>query len=187
MKDLKKLTRMQGEYFVIAFLFVMVTGVFVLYGVQYGDTLTQVHDNIMEYGFMQMHFWLCASLLVVLIVRTFFASGRENMEFLKTLPVKKGSWHIFDTVAGVVFILAVHVAIFLIYFGMMRLDGTQLVSLGKLFLYSIGASIAEYHVFLIVGYLLRKVWDSFVKKYMKYIEAGEERRWIEHTKQATKK
>ena len=100
MRDLKKLTHMQGGYFVVAFLFVVAFGLCIFYGVQYGETLEQVHYNMMQYGFLQMNSWFVVCLAVLLLVRSLFASGRENREFLATLPVKRKSWYVFDTGRG---------------------------------------------------------------------------------------
>ena len=180
MKDLKKLSRMQGGYFVVAFLFVVALGVFVFSGVQYGETLEQVHAGMMEYGFKQMHSWFAVCLAVVLLVRSLFASGRENKEFLATLPVKRKSWYIFDTVVGVVFVLAIHVVMFVAYVFMMKLGTTEMVSLGKLMIKGTCFSIVEYQIFWLEGYLTKCLFQWIGKKYLKCMEKGEEKRWAKH-------
>lgn len=187
MKDLKKLTRMQGGYFATAFLFLLAMGVFGLYALQYGDNPEAVHRNMMQEGFRELHFLLAQGLLFVLIIRTFFADGRGNREFLQTLPVKKKSWYLFDTFAGVVFILAMHLAMFFIYSWRIKLAAVQMVSLGKLFLDGMLLSIVEYHGFLLLGHLLEKAVGFFQKRYVKYLEEREEKTWAEYTKQRIKK
>lgn len=177
MKDLKKLTRMQGEYFIIAFLFTVVLCIFGLYAVQYGKTRMEVHENMMSYGFKELHVWLGVALFVILIVRSFFVSGKENREFLQTLPVKKKSWYLFDTISGIVFIFGIYFIMFLVYYIVMKLDGIKLVSLGKLFLRGMGASVVEYHVILGAGYLLKALYSFCSKSYQNTLEKKEEKTW----------
>lgn len=177
MRDLKKLTRMQGGYFGVAFLFVVAFGVCIFYGVQYGETLEQVHYNMMQYGFWQMNNWFAVCLAVLLLVRSLFASGRENREFLATLPVKRKSWYLFDTVAGIVFVVAVYVVMFVAYLSMMKLEQTEVVSLGKLMTEGICFNIVLYQIFWFEGYLTKCVFQWIGKRYLKYMEKGESKRW----------
>lgn len=177
MKDLKKLTRMQGGYFVVAFLFVVAFGLCIFYGVQYGETLEQVHYNMMQYGFLQMNSWFVVCLAVLLLVRSLFASGRENREFLATLPVKRKSWYVFDTVAGIVFVLAVYMVMFVAYISMMKLERIEIVSLGKLMAEGIGFNIVLYQILWFEGYITKCIFQWFGKRYLKHMEKGEEKRW----------
>ena len=177
MKDLKKLSRMQGGYFVVAFLFVVAFGLCIFYGVQYGETLEQVHYNMMQYGFLQMNSWFVVCLAVLLLVRSLFASGRENREFLATLPVKRKSWYVFDTVAGIVFVLAVYMVMFVAYISMMKLERIEIVSLGKLMAEGIGFNIVLYQILWFEGYITKCIFQWFGKRYLKHMEKGEEKRW----------
>ncbi|MBQ5674879.1 MAG: hypothetical protein IIV45_07340 [Lachnospiraceae bacterium] len=163
MKDLKKLTRMQGGYFVVAFLFVVAFGLCIFYGVQY--------------GFLQMNSWFVVCLAVLLLVRSLFASGRENREFLATLPVKRKSWYVFDTVAGIVFVLAVYMVMFVAYISMMKLERIEIVSLGKLMAEGIGFNIVLYQILWFEGYITKCIFQWFGKRYLKHMEKGEEKRW----------
>ena len=176
MKDLKKLTRMQGGYFVVAFLFVVAFGLCIFYGVQYGETLEQVHYNMMQYGFLQMNSWFVVCLAVLLLVRSLFASGRENREFLATLPVKRKRWYVFDTVAGIVFVLAVYMVMFVAYISMMKLERIEIVSLGKLMAEGIGFNIVLYQILWFEGYITKCIFQWFGKRYLKHMEKGEEKR-----------
>ena len=180
MKDLKKLTRMQGGYFVVAFLFVVAFGLCIFYGVQQGETLEQVHHNMMQYGFGQMNNWFGVCLAVLLLVRSLFASGRENREFLATLPVKRKSWYLFDTVAGIVFVLAVYMVMFVAYISMMKLERIEKVSLGKLMAEGIGFNIVLYQILWFEGYITKCLFQWFGKRYLKHMEKGEEKRWTKH-------
>lgn len=177
MKDLKKLTRMQGGYFGVAFLFVVAFGLCIFYGVQYGETLEQVHYNMMQYGFWQMNNWFAVCLAVLLLVRSLFASGRENREFLATLPVKRKSWYLFDTVAGIVFVVAVYGVMFVAYLSMMKLEQTEIVSLGKLMVKGICFSIAMYQILWFEGYITKCFFQWFGKRCLKHMEKGEQKRW----------
>lgn len=177
MSDLKKLWRMQRSYFIASFV-VMEGAVWLgLRMLREGDMTPDLWQSIMEsYGFRAIHIALCGLLAVTLFGRTLFAAGRDNREFLSSLPVKRRSWQLFTTLAGILLLVCVYAGGLGMYVWELKGKVTGgLPALVGLFGKGCAFSALEYHALILLGAVCRKCFAWMKGVYYKSLEGADER------------
>ncbi|MBR1692918.1 MAG: hypothetical protein IJ711_09120 [Lachnospiraceae bacterium] len=178
MEDFRKLWRMQGGYFVIAFCIIEGIAMTCLCCFKYHNSIMQWRIDLGSYGFVSMHRVLIVLLIVLLFVRHLFAADKGNQEFICSLPVRRVSWQLFTTLAGIALLLCVYLATFLVYAqmgGRMDIPGAFGISeIGILFLKGFVYSVLEYHGILAAGFLCRLGYAYLQAAYQKTMEGADE-------------
>lgn len=167
---------MQSGYFIASFI-VMEGAVWLgLRMLREGFMSLDLWQSLMEsYGFRTMHFVLCVLLAVTLFGRSLFAAGRDNREFLAALPVKRRSWQLFTTMAGVLLLLCVYAGGLGMYVWELKGKVTGGVwPLVRLFGKGYVLSVLEYHALILLGAACRKCFAWIQSAYYKSLEGADE-------------
>jgi len=175
MKDLKKLWRMQGSYFVIAFCLIEAVELLWIRYFSLGRKDVAWSENMVMDEFIWLHILLCCLLATSLFVRYLFAAGKKNQEFLRMLPVRKGSWQLFTTLAGMVLLTCVYAMTFAYYYALCRgkIAGGS-AAVGLLFVKGYLLSVVEYHVLILAGVFCQTCFTWIQETYYKKLEGGDE-------------